>query len=100
MEKWEAGCRTLRLHRTAVQRSREQITRLYEHGADQARVGEYLRRWLRWCESGIERLSECAAVMGLRAWLRMVAGGLPATGGIGLPKAVDSPCGASTLRES
>nr|WP_199066036.1 reverse transcriptase/maturase family protein [Chromobacterium sp. ASV5] len=52
-----------------LQRSREQITRLYEQGADHLRVGEYLRRWLRWCESGIERLGECAAVMGLRAWL-------------------------------
>ncbi|MEO9387030.1 hypothetical protein [Chromobacterium phragmitis] len=52
-----------------LQRSREQITRLYEQGADHTRVGKYLRRWLRWCESGIERLGECAAVMGLRAWL-------------------------------
>lgn len=45
METWEAGYRTLRLRRTAV------------------------RRWLRWCESGIERLRECRALMDLRAWL-------------------------------
>ncbi|WP_230678509.1 reverse transcriptase domain-containing protein, partial [Chromobacterium violaceum] len=73
-----AGFEFLGYHHTAeditvaaktLQRSREQITRLYEQGADHTRVGEYLRRWLRWCESGIERLSECATVMGLRAWL-------------------------------
>nr|WP_199066038.1 reverse transcriptase/maturase family protein [Chromobacterium sp. ASV5] len=52
-----------------LQRNREQITRLYEQGADNLRVGEYLRRWLRWCESGIEQLGECRALMDLRAWL-------------------------------
>ncbi len=30
------------------------ISRLYEQGADYVRIGEYMRRWLRWVQLGLE----------------------------------------------
>ena len=36
-----------------VTRFVERATRLYEQGADMDRIGEYVRRWLKWVGSGI-----------------------------------------------
>lgn len=46
----------------------ERVTRLYEQGAPQTRIGDYVRRWLTWVRSGmrfanstIEWVSDCVA---------------------------------------
>ena len=39
--------------RQTVERFVERATRLYEQGADSERIGEYVRRWLRWVHSGM-----------------------------------------------
>jgi len=31
----------------------ERISRLYEQGASFLRIGEYVKRWLSWCEAGL-----------------------------------------------
>jgi hypothetical protein len=31
----------------------ERISRLYEQGADEVRIGEYVRHWLKWVRSGV-----------------------------------------------
>ncbi len=38
----------------AVERCVERMTRLYEQGADQVRIGDYLRRWWQWVRSGLD----------------------------------------------
>ena len=40
--------------RQTVERFVERATRLYEQGADIDRIGEYVRRWLKWIGSGID----------------------------------------------
>jgi RNA-directed DNA polymerase len=60
-----------------VQRCADNIARLYEQGADNIRIGEYLRRWLRWCKSGMTHLTECAVLAGLRVWVDDVGGDCP-----------------------
>ena len=39
-----------------VQRCVERITRLYEQGADEIRIGDYVRRWWTWVRSGLGRV--------------------------------------------
>ena len=36
-----------------IQNFRERITRLYERGADDVRIGEYARRWWQWVRAGV-----------------------------------------------
>ena len=36
-----------------MQRFVERITRLYEQGADEIRIGKYVRRWLIWLTTGV-----------------------------------------------
>ena len=31
----------------------ERMNRLYERGADSLRIGQYVRRWMRWVRSGL-----------------------------------------------
>ncbi len=38
-----------------VERFVERVSRLYEHGADFCRIGEYLRHWWRWVRSGVRK---------------------------------------------
>lgn len=38
-----------------IERCVERANRLYEQGADQVRIGEYVRRWQRWVRSGLGR---------------------------------------------
>ncbi len=35
----------------------ERISQLYEQGADAVRIGQYVRRWLRWAISGLGRFN-------------------------------------------
>lgn len=37
-----------------VQRCLEKVSRLYEQGADDIRIGKYVRRWLQWVRSGVD----------------------------------------------
>ncbi len=37
----------------AVERCAERMTPLYEQGADDVRIGDYVRRWLVWVRSGL-----------------------------------------------
>ena len=39
--------------RQSVERFVERATRLYEQGADRSRIGEYVRRWLKWVKAGV-----------------------------------------------
>ena len=39
------------------QRFVERVHQLYEQGADQVRVGKYVRRWLVWVKSGLDGLT-------------------------------------------
>ncbi len=39
-----------------VERYVERVSRLYEQGADFARIGEYVRHWWRWVRSGVDRV--------------------------------------------
>jgi len=32
----------------------DRITRLYEQGADHRRIGQYVRNWWRWVNTGVE----------------------------------------------
>ena len=34
----------------------ERTTRLYEQGADQVRIGDYVRRWCVWVRNGLDDL--------------------------------------------
>ncbi len=38
----------------AVERFKERIPRLYEHGADSVRIGPYVSKWLQWVQSGFK----------------------------------------------
>jgi hypothetical protein len=31
----------------------ERINQLYGHGADSIRIGQYVRRWMRWASGGL-----------------------------------------------
>ena len=42
----------LQLAPATITRFRERITRLYEQGADDNRIGEYVRNWNRWATTG------------------------------------------------
>ena len=36
-----------------IERFKERITRLYEQGADVARIGEYVCMWMQWAHAGL-----------------------------------------------
>lgn len=42
----------------SVERCMAKISRLYEQGASEKRIGEYLRHWWTWVRSGVEEVSE------------------------------------------
>jgi len=44
----------------------ERVHQLYEQGADQVRIGMYVRRWLAWVKSGVRELTGSLAVDVLR----------------------------------
>ena len=44
--------------RQSVERFVERVSWLYEQGADNERIGEYVRRWLKWAGSGLGNLRE------------------------------------------
>ncbi len=55
--------------RQTVERFIKRATRLYEQGADIQRIGEYVRRWLKWVGSGLRTCQETelmAAAMAAR----------------------------------
>ncbi len=43
----------LMVSRPAFQKLAERISRLYEQGADDLRVGQYARRWIQWAGAGL-----------------------------------------------
>jgi hypothetical protein len=47
-----------------VVRCVERMNRLYEQGADQVRIGDYVRRWCVWVRSGLDERKEPSAVDG------------------------------------
>jgi len=48
--------------RKTVDKFAERVIRLYEQGADEVRIGEYVRRWRQWARSGLGRL-DCREIM-------------------------------------
>ena len=40
-----------------IENFKERIAQLYEQGADSVRIGQYVRRWLKWLESGLRDYS-------------------------------------------
>jgi len=44
-----------------VERCVERTNRLYEHGADAVRIGDYVRRWWQWVRGGLDNSSQEAA---------------------------------------
>ena len=45
-----------------VERCVERMNRLYEQGADQVRIGDYVRRWCVWVRSGLNDLEMAVVV--------------------------------------
>ena len=44
----------LGIARKTVERCAENVSRLYEQGADLVRIGTYLGRWVSWVRGGVE----------------------------------------------
>ncbi len=51
--------------RQTIERFVERATRLHEQGADSERIGEYVRRWVKWGGSGLA-VAEVSMVLGFR----------------------------------
>jgi hypothetical protein len=49
---YRLGGARVEVARPAVERMAERVTRLYEQGASERRIGDYVRRWLRWVNGG------------------------------------------------
>ncbi|MCP4110608.1 MAG: hypothetical protein GY749_34645 [Desulfobacteraceae bacterium] len=43
-----SSCGLVGVAAKTVERFAERVSRLYEQGADLGRIGEYVRRWVRW----------------------------------------------------
>ncbi len=46
-----------------VKKCAERNVRLYEHGADINRIGEYVQRWLRWLRAGVGGQDDLATIV-------------------------------------
>lgn len=49
---YRLGGARVEVARPAVERMAERVTRLYEQGASEKRIGDYVRRWLGWMNGG------------------------------------------------
>jgi len=57
--------------RPTIERFVERATRLYEQGADVDRIGEYVRRWLRWVTSFLRGMASYEAAQNVTIIVRL-----------------------------
>ncbi len=58
----------------------ERMNRLYEQGADSLRIGQYVRRWLRWVNGGLGGLASMICYVGVDGHSDMLGNGKTASG--------------------